>query len=104
MSEEKEKEKLELKLRLLTMNCMYISYKNKTLEKIFNGITSEECFGLLEEKQRFDEYSETFLEDLLLAYITQKEQNLEMIDSNTDDYVSTVSNIVSEFVKTLPEI
>ncbi len=102
MSEEKEK--IELKLRLLTMNCMYISYKNDTLEKIFNGITSEKCFGLLEEKETFDKYSETFLQDLLLGYISQKDEDLKRFDSATDDYVSAMSNIVTKFVKTLPEI
>jgi len=96
MSEEKEKEKLELKLRLLTMNCMYISYKNKTLENIFKGITNKECLGLFEEKLRFDKYSDTFLEDLLLSYIIQKDEDLKALDGITDDYASTMSIILSE--------
>lgn len=89
-------EKLKLKLRLLTMNCLYLSYTNKTLENIVNGITNKECFGLLEEKKQFDENTNGYLNDLLLGYITQKDEDLESLDSATDEYISTMSKILIE--------
>lgn len=99
---EKEKQ-LELKLRLLTMKCMYISYKNKTLEKIFNGITNKECLGLLEENKEIDNYSDIFLNNLLLSYISQKDKDLKTLDSITDDYAATMSTILIEFNKKLTQ-
>ena len=98
-----EEEELKLKLRLLTINYMYLSHRYETLENIFKGITSKECLGLLEEKTAINAANDGFLNNLLLAYISQQDEHLQMIDENTKDSVSKISNVLIEFNKILTQ-